>query len=83
MFETKKKKRASILYKEQVYNIINRVTNEGFELADICIITRKRDEGVAIADYLTEKGVQIISSETLLINKSENVQFIISFLESL
>ena len=81
--ENQKKEEASILYQEQVYDIIQRVQKEGFELADICIITRKRVDGVAIADYLTERDVDIISSETLLINKSENVQFINSFLESL
>ncbi len=71
---------SSVLYQEKVAEIITRVINNGFELADICVITRTRKDGVAIADYLTEKQIPIVSSETLLINKSGGVQFIISLL---
>ena len=72
---------ASELYQEKVYEIIEKVQENGFKLADVCVITRTRKDGVAIADYLTDKNLAIVSSETLLINKSKEVQFIISFLE--
>jgi ATP-dependent exoDNAse (exonuclease V) beta subunit len=31
------------------------VLREGFEYKDIVILTRKRDQGIAIANYLTAK----------------------------
>lgn len=72
-----------LLYQEKVLEIIENVLKQGFCLADICVVTNKRKEGVAIADYLSEQGISIISSETLLLSKSEEVQFIIKMLRYL
>jgi len=71
---------ATILYQEKVLEAIQQALKKGFVKADICIVTRKKKDGIAIADFLVEKGVNIISSETLLVNKSKEVRFIISFL---
>ena len=50
---------------------------------EICVLTRTRKDGVAIANYLSEKGIAIISSETLLLQNSEKVSFIIDVLKVL
>lgn len=71
---------ATILYQEKVLETIENVLAQGFVKADICIVTRKKKDGIAIADFLVENGISIISSETLLVNKSKEVRFIISFL---
>ena len=71
---------ATLLYQEKVLEAIQEALKQGFVKADICIVTRKKKDGIAIADFLVEKGVSIISSETLLVNKSKEVRFIISFL---
>ena len=68
------------LYNDNVLEIINSCLQNGHQLKDICIITRKRKEGVVIADFLTEKGIDIISSESLLINSSPDVRFIINMI---
>ncbi len=70
----------TVFYQEKVGEIIQKVLQNGFQLADICVLTRSRKNGIAIADYLTSKQIKIVSSETLLINKSESVQFITSLL---
>jgi len=74
---------ATVLYQEKVLEAIEEALNQGFVKADICIVTRKKKDGIAIADYLVGKGINIISSETLLVNKSKEVRFIISFLNYL
>ena len=61
-------------------NAILKVKNNGFKNKDIVILTRKKAQGTAIANYLTENGIPILSSESLLINSSSEVQFIIHFL---
>jgi len=71
---------ATVLYQEKVLETIQEALKQGFVKADICIVTRKKKDGIAIADYIVEKGINIISSETLLVNKSKEVRFIISFL---
>ena len=64
------------IFPEAVLRTINKCTENGFNLEDICVLIRKKKEGVAIADYLSQHEIPIISSETLLINNSPDVVFI-------
>lgn len=54
--------------------------DRGFKYSDICIITRKKKESIAIANYLSIEGIPIISSESLLLKNSPEVRYIISML---
>jgi len=64
-----------LIYTEEVYRTILRCLENGYALKDICILVRKKKEGVAIATYLNENETPIISSETLLIDNSPEVVF--------
>lgn len=69
------------VYPEKVFQTLNRLRSKGHPLKDICILVRKKVEGVAIADFLNEKEIPLISSQTLLLKKSPKVQFIIALLQ--
>lgn len=56
---------------------------QGFEYKDIAILTRRRDQGIAVAGYLTEQGIPILSSETLMIENATEVIFILNVLRYL
>lgn len=56
---------------------------QGFEYKDIAILTRRRDQGIAVAGYLTEQGMPILSSETLMIENATEVIFILNVLRYL
>ncbi|PWA11391.1 UvrD-helicase domain-containing protein [Flavobacterium laiguense] len=64
-------------------NTIQKVINEGFEYKDIVILTRKRSQGIAIANYLTEQSIPLLSSETLMIKNATEVRLIIHILKYL
>jgi ATP-dependent exoDNAse (exonuclease V) beta subunit len=64
-------------------NTIQKVLNEGFEYKDIVILTRKRSQGIAIANYLTEQSIPLLSSETLMIQNATEVRLIIHILKYL
>ena len=49
-------------------------------LGSVCVLVRKRSEGVTVANYLSENSIDIVSSETLLLSNSKKVNFIINFL---
>ena len=68
------------MYLLATLNTILKVKANGFKNKDIVILTRKKAQGTAIANYLTENGIPILSSESLLISSSSDVQFIIHFL---
>lgn len=60
----------------------NQADNE-FQYCDIVILTRTNKEGSVIANFLTEKGIPVISSESLLLATSAENQFLIAFLHYL
>ncbi|MDT7832571.1 UvrD-helicase domain-containing protein [Flavobacteriaceae bacterium S356] len=66
-------------YAKKVLHILDNL-DSSFSLSDVCILVRKKKEGVVIANFLSEKGIEIVSSETLLIKNSSKVNFIIDFL---
>ncbi len=68
------------IYPERVLEIIKNLEEEKFPKSDICILTRRRKEGIAIASYLSEQGIPVVSSETLLVANSPAVNFILHLL---
>src|SRR5690606_12134224 len=68
-------------YSNLVFETINNVKNNGFSESDICILTRKKADGIALGSFLMERGVQVISSETLLLQSSLLVQILIFSLQ--
>ncbi|WP_433764913.1 UvrD-helicase domain-containing protein [Flavobacterium ginsenosidimutans] len=73
----------SDLYVLATLNTIQEVVRQGFEYKDIVILTRKRDQGIAIANYLTEQGIPLLSSETLMIQNASEVRLIVHLLRYL
>jgi ATP-dependent exoDNAse (exonuclease V) beta subunit len=67
-------------YLEATFQTIEKVKANGFANKDIVILTRNKKPGTAVANYLTEKGIPILSSESLLLGSSSEVQFIVHFL---
>ena len=66
-------------YPKKVYKKIEELKGE-FLLNEICVLVRKKKDGVEVANYLSERGVDIVSSETLLLKNSPKVNFLIHVL---
>ena len=64
------------VFSENVLKTIFKCVENGFNLKDICVLVRKKKEGVAIANYLSQHHIPIISSETLLISNAPEVAFV-------
>ncbi|MEO6178089.1 MAG: UvrD-helicase domain-containing protein [Flavobacterium circumlabens] len=73
----------SDLYVLATLNTILKVVREGFEYKDIVILTRKRGQGIDIANYLTEQNIPLLSSETLMIQNATEVRLIVHLLKYL
>ena len=71
-----------VKYPQKVLEKIHQL-KEQFSLSEICVLTRTRKDGVAVANYLSEKGIDIVSSETLLLKNSAKVTFIVDVLKVL
>lgn len=71
------------LYLQATLSTIEKVKQNGFRYKDIVILTRKKAHGTLVANYLTENGVPILSSESLLLGASSEVQGVIHILRYL
>lgn len=71
------------LYLKAVLATILKVRNKGFLYKDMVVLTRNKKPGTAIANYLTQNGIPIVSSESLLLGASSEVQACIHILRYL
>lgn len=63
---------------EKCYQYICDLLEEGFLLKDICVITRNNRNGSALASFLIQKDIPVVSSESLLIAAAPSVRFLIA-----
>jgi len=68
------------LYLKAIKLTIDKLLEKKFTYRDIVILTRKKDPAVKIATFLTEQGIPIVSSETLLLQNSTEVKCVINVL---
>ena len=67
-------------YCEKVLDAINASLDKGFSFGDICLLTRKKKHGVLLAQYLIEKQIPVISSESLLLDNHPKVRFLVQLI---
>lgn len=53
---------------------------EGFLNSDICVLTRTKAKGALVVKALSDENIPVISSESLLLEQSTEVRFILNFL---
>ncbi|MBL7882448.1 MAG: UvrD-helicase domain-containing protein, partial [Bacteroidia bacterium] len=82
-FTDKNKEDFQLHNKQKTLETIHQLLTENYSLKDIAVLVRKNSDGSEIANYLTEHGIDVISSDSLLLNKSQEVHFIHSILSYL
>lgn len=73
----------NLQYLEKTIECIHKTIQNGFNYGEIVLLTRKKSEGVLLANFLTENDIPILSSETLLIQNATEVKLIIALLRFL
>lgn len=76
------KEKNELKYAKKVHEIILNLDSE-FAKKEVCVLVRRKKEGVVVANYLSENGIDIVSSETLLIQNSPKVNFIVDLLQAI
>lgn len=70
-------------YCKTVLERVEQCQIDGFDLGDIVVLVRRNKEGVAVANYLTESDVPVVSSESLILSSSPEVRLIVAVMSSL
>lgn len=64
----------------QTEQIVKKVCEEGYAYKDIAVLTRSNALASSVAVMLSQKGVPVVSSESLLLNASPEVRFMMACL---
>ena len=69
---------------DRVEAIIRDLTKtKGYRFSDIALLTRKSDYGSEMANYLNDKGISVISQDSILLKSSDKVQLLVNTLRYL
>ncbi len=78
--ESERAKEEDSIYGEEVLKRIQSCIENGRMYSEICVLTRNRKQGVAIAKKLSTHQIPVISSETLLLGQNKKVLLLIALL---
>ncbi len=67
----------------RILGIIGEAQKDNFSLRDVAILCRSNKNASAIARFLLEQGLDVISAESLLLYNSSRVRFLIAYLRFL
>lgn len=62
---------------------ITECREDGYALNEITVLCRRNNEASLIAQFLLTKGIDVISSESLMLANSESVRFLVAFIRYL
>lgn len=68
---------------ERLAGQIREMQGQGFQLRDMAVLTRSGKDGSEIARYLSDEGIRVISSESILLYKSPAIGFMVSLFKFL
>ncbi|MBL4710604.1 MAG: UvrD-helicase domain-containing protein [Flavobacteriales bacterium] len=69
----------ALAYEEEVLHTIEECREDGYLLKDIAVLVRKKKDARAIAERLKLEGIEVLSSEALLLKNDSAVNFVLSF----
>lgn len=77
------KKEEKETHVQRTCELVAGAVTDGFRYRDIAILTRTNREGSLVAEALMEKGIPVVSSESLLLKNSPEVNFLVALLRFL
>ncbi len=69
------------LYLDRTISIIKEVQRAGHSLNDICILTRKKEQGALLSEGLANRDIAVTSPDTLMLENNPEVNFLIDLLK--
>ena len=79
--KTKLKNESDKLYLKGVFDKVLSVLSRGYTINQIAVLVRKKRQAILVSEELLKNGIKILSSESLLINNSDSVKFLIALMK--
>lgn len=67
-------------YALKTLTLIQECLTKGYRYSDICIIIRKKKHGFALANFLMQQEIPVVSSDSLLLSGSPKTAFLVQLL---
>lgn len=64
----------------RILDLVNKIVHEGYKYGDIAILTRVNKDAINIASQLQNAGIRVVSSESLLLSSSAEVNFLLHWI---
>jgi ATP-dependent exoDNAse (exonuclease V) beta subunit len=64
-----------------LYGEISRQLTSRYRPGDIAVLVNTKKDGVKVVDYLMSKGIEVTTSEALMLNHSQSVRLIVSIMQ--
>ncbi|WP_072987387.1 UvrD-helicase domain-containing protein [Pseudozobellia thermophila] len=68
-------------YGNEVLGLIADIRQRKYAYGEICVLVRSNKDGVFLANFLTRNHIPTLSSESLLLNSSDKVRFLVNLLK--
>ncbi len=68
---------------ERILSILEELKADNFKLQDIAVICRSNSEANKVAEFLLEQDIPVVSSESLLLGNSAQLNFVVGFIRYL
>ncbi len=76
-----KKSKYTEAYHKRTLEIIQECKENGYQYMDIAVLARGNKDLISLAQYLIENDIPIVSSESLHVDSSPKVQFVLSLIK--
>ena len=70
-------------YMQRIEALVQELTHKGYRLSDIAILVNNSKLGLAIANHLNDKGIAVLSKDSILLKSSDKVQLLVNTLRYL
>lgn len=74
---TKEEENLEIQAKEVLISI-NKLIDKGYNYEDICVLTRKNNQGAFVGKYLMEHDIPVVSPDSLLLSYAKKIQCLVN-----
>ncbi|MEY4141359.1 MAG: hypothetical protein RL110_730 [Bacteroidota bacterium] len=78
---SKEDKKKEVDVHAKILEFIHECLADGFKPGDICILCNRNKDGNKIAEFLSNEGFKVVSSDSLLVDANEKIRLVIQYLK--
>ena len=66
---------------QYILNYVKQALEDGYQYNDMCVIVRQNRHGSTVANALIQNGIPVVSADSLLLSRAEEITVMVAFLK--